>query len=312
MRRYIFRRLLHFLPVLFGLTIFVFLIIHFIPGDPARIMLGIRATPENIEKLRHAIGLDRPLIVQYVTFLLNLFRGDLGTSIAYRTGVLGVMMERLPATLMLICLGALISVMFAVPLGVVSALRPGGIQDNAIRLGTIFGFTMPSFWVALLLMMFLGVKLRIFPVSGFGETFGQKILHLILPSIVLGLYLTPVILRPLRASILESLQANYVTTARAKGLKEWEVTFRHAFRNALIPSVTIFGVNIGWLLGGTVVIEATFSLPGIGMLLIGSIFKRDYPMVQGVTLIFGFLIITINFITDIIYSYLDPRIRMEQ
>jgi ABC-type dipeptide/oligopeptide/nickel transport system permease component len=312
MRRYILRRLLHFLPVLFGLTIFVFLIIHFIPGDPARIMLGIRATPENIEKLRHAIGLDKPLIVQYVTFLLNLFRGDLGTSIAYRTGVLGVMMERLPATLMLICLGSVISVMFAVPLGVISALRPGGFKDNAIRLGTIFGFTMPSFWVALLLMMFLGVKLRIFPVSGFGETFEQQILHLILPSIVLGLYLTPVILRPLRASILESLQANYITTARAKGLKEWEVTFRHAFRNALIPSVTIFGVNIGWLLGGTVVIEATFSLPGIGMLLIGSIFKRDYPMVQGVTLIFGFLIITINFVTDIIYSYLDPRIRMEQ
>jgi ABC-type dipeptide/oligopeptide/nickel transport system permease component len=311
MRRYILRRLLHFLPVLLGLTIFVFLIIHFIPGDPARIMLGIRATPENIEKLRQAMGLDRPLIVQYVTFLVNLFRGNLGTSIAYRTGVLGVMIQRLPATLMLISLGALISVIFAVPLGVISALRPGGFQDNAIRLGTIFGFTMPSFWVALLLMMFLGVKLRIFPVSGFGETFGDRILHLILPSIVLGLYLTPIILRPLRASILESLQANYVTTARAKGLKEWEVTFRHAFRNALIPSVTIFGVNIGWLLGGTVVIEATFSLPGIGMLLVGSIFKRDYPMVQGVTLIFGFLIITINFVTDMIYSYLDPRIRME-
>lgn len=310
MRRYILRRLLHFLPVLFGLTIFVFLIIHLIPGDPARIMLGIRATPENIERLRHALGLDKSLIVQYLTFLLNLFRGDLGTSIAYRTGVLGVILQRLPATLMLICLGALISVSFAVPLGVISALRPGGVQDNAIRLTTLFGFTMPSFWVALLMMMFFGIRLGVFPVSGFGRSFGDRIWHLVLPSIVLGLYLTPVILRPLRASILESLQANFVTTARAKGLKEWEVTFRHALRNALIPSVTIFGVNIGWLLGGTVVIEATFALPGIGMLLIGSIFKRDYPMVQGVTLVFGFLIITINFITDILYSYLDPRIRM--
>ncbi|MBW2056565.1 MAG: ABC transporter permease [Deltaproteobacteria bacterium] len=310
MRRYVLRRLLHFLPVLLGLTVFVFLIIHLIPGDPARIMLGIRATPENIERLRHALGLDRSLIVQYVTFLANLLKGNLGTSIAYRTGVLEVILQRLPATLMLICLGAVISIAFAVPLGVLSALRPRGLRDNMIRLGTLFGFTMPSFWVALLLMMFLGVRWGIFPVSGFGKTFGERLWHLVLPSFVLGLYLTPVILRPLRASILESLQANFVTTARAKGLKEWEVTFRHAFRNALIPSVTIFGVNIGWLLGGTVVIEATFSLPGIGMLLVGSIFKRDYPMVQGVTFVFGFLIITINFVTDVLYSYLDPRIRM--
>ena len=306
---YLARRVLQLIPITLALATLIFLLIHFIPGDPALVILGPHATTAEIERLHRAWHLTDPLPVQYVYFLVRLAHGDFGTSIYYQIPVSTLLMSRLPETILLAAMSMLMSVIVAFPLAAVGAVLRGHLVDRAIRVITTLGFAMPSFWLALLLMMFLGEKLQIFPVAGYGSTFTQHLYHLVLPSIVIAISIFPVLLRTLRVGMLEVLRQDYVRTARAKGLPGWLVLAKHAMRNALLPTITVVGVNLGFLLGGTVVIEAIFALPGVGYLLVNSVYTRDYPAVEGASLVLALLFVVVNLLTDVTYSLVDPRIR---
>ena len=303
------RRVLQLVPVFFGLSITIFLLIHLIPGDPAQVMLSFRATPAAIASLHRAWHLDSPLPVQYWYFLQRLFVGDLGTSVQYQVPVRDLLASRVEETLLLAFLSMLLSVVIAVPLAALAAVKATRWPDLAIRIVSIFGFAMPSFWIALLLELLLGSKWRILPVAGYGATLPDHLYHLILPAIVVALSVFPLILRTLRAGVIEVLHMEYVRTARAKGLPRRTVLYKHVFRNALIPTVAIVGVNMGFLLGGTVIIETVFGLPGVGALLIGGINERDYPLVQAGALVLALIFVLVNMLTDIVYTFVDPRIR---
>jgi ABC-type dipeptide/oligopeptide/nickel transport system permease component len=303
------RRLLGLIPLSIGISLTIFLLIHFIPGDPAEVMLGFRATPQAIAQLHHAWHLDEPLPVQYVSFVGRLLTGDLGVSVQYQQPVRDLLWSRIPETLLLALTSTLISVLIGVPLAALSALQRDRWPDILIRLVTIVGFTMPSFWLALLLMLLLGSKWRLFPIAGYGNDFGDHLYHLVLPSVVIALSIFPLIVRTLRTGLLEVLRTDYVRTARAKGLGRPVVVFKHVLRNALIPTVAVVGVNMGYLLGGAVVIESVFGLPGVGYLLISAINYRDYPMVQAGALVLAMLFVLVNLLTDIVYRLIDPRIR---
>jgi peptide/nickel transport system permease protein len=304
------RRLLQLVPVAVGITIVVFLMLRLIPGDPVRIMLGSRATPESIASLQRSLGLDKPLWEQYVYFMRNLARGDLGISLLYRQPVRELVLERLPATLWLVGYSAALAVIITVPLAIVAARKKDHAVDQAIRGGTLLTLAMPSFWVGIIFMMFFSLRLDLFPVSGLGEGFRDRLYHLFLPSLTVALSLSAILIRSLRSSIVAVTLADFVETARAKGLTERRIMFKHILRNALISTVTILGVNIGWLIGGTVVIENLFAIPGLGALMLSSISGRDYPMVQGITLVFAVLVVTVNILTDLTYAIIDPRVRL--
>jgi peptide/nickel transport system permease protein len=304
------RRLLQLVPVAVGITIVVFLMLRLIPGDPVRIMLGSRATPESIASLQRSLGLDKPLWEQYVYFMRNLARGDLGISLLYRQPVRALVLERLPATLWLVGYSAALAVIITVPLAIVAARKKDHAVDQAIRGGTLLTLAMPSFWVGIIFMMFFSLRLDLFPVSGLGEGFRDRLYHLFLPSLTVALSLSAILIRSLRSSIVAVTLADFVETARAKGLTERRIMFKHILRNALISTVTILGVNIGWLIGGTVVIENLFAIPGLGALMLSSISGRDYPMVQGITLVFAVLVVTVNILTDLTYAIIDPRVRL--
>ncbi len=303
------RRLLGLIPLSIGISLTIFLLIHLIPGDPAQVMLGFRATPQAIAQLHHVWHLDEPLPVQYVSFVGRLLTGDLGVSVQYQQPVRDLLWSRIPETLLLAFLSTLISVVIGVPLAAIAALRRDRWPDVLIRLVTIIGFTIPSFWLALLLMLLLGSKWRVFPIAGYGNDFGDHLYHLFLPSVVIALSIFPLIVRTLRTGLLEVLRTDYVRTARAKGLGRPVVVFKHVLRNALIPTVAVVGVNMGYLLGGAVVIETVFGLPGVGFLLISAINYRDYPMVQAGALVLAMLFVLVNLLTDIVYRLIDPRIR---
>ncbi len=303
------RRVLGLIPLSIGISLTIFLLIHLIPGDPAQVMLGFRATPQAIAALHHAWHLDDPLPLQYVHFAGRLLTGDLGVSVQYQVPVRDLLWTRLPETLLLALISTLMSVVLGVPLAAMAALKRDRWPDVVIRLVTIVGFTMPSFWLALLLMLLLGSRWRIFPIAGYGSSFGEHLYHLILPSFVIALSIFPLIVRTLRTGLLDVLRTDYVRTARAKGLRRATVVFKHVLRNALIPTVAVVGVNMGYLLGGAVVIESVFGLPGVGFLLIGAINYRDYPMVQAGALVLAMLFVVVNLITDVVYRLIDPRIR---
>jgi peptide/nickel transport system permease protein len=304
------RRLLQLVPVAFGVTVVVFLMLRLIPGDPVRIMLGSRATPESIAALERNLGLDKPLWEQYLVFLGNLTRGDLGTSLLYRQPVRELVLERLPATLSLVAYSALLAVAITLPLAILAARRQDRPADQAVRVGTLLSLAMPSFWVGIIFMMFFSLRLDLFPVSGLGEGLSGRIYHLFLPSLTVALSLAAILIRSLRASLLAVARADFVDTARAKGVTERRIMVHHVLRNALISTVTILGVNIGWLIGGTVVIENLFAIPGLGALMLASISGRDYPMVQGITLVFAVLVVTVNIATDLTYAIIDPRVSL--
>jgi peptide/nickel transport system permease protein len=306
---YLVRRTLSLIPVFLGLSLTIFLLIHLIPGDPAQVMLGFRATPAEIARLHQAWHLDGPLWTQYFSFLGRLLTGDLGNSVQYQVPVRDLLSSRVQETLLLAFISMLLSVVLAVPLAAISATRKDRVPDHVIRVITLLGFTMPSFWIALLLMLLVGSKLRWLPIAGYGETFGDHLYHLILPSFVVALSVFPLIVRTLRAGILDVLSMEYVKTARAKGLTRRTVLYRHVIRNALIPTIAIVGVNMGFLLGGAVVIESVFGLPGVGYLLINGINTRDYPLVQAGALVLAMIFVLVNFLTDITYTLVDPRIR---
>jgi peptide/nickel transport system permease protein len=308
--QYILRRLILMIPVLIGVTIITFALIRLIPGDPAEVMLGIHARPESITALRHQLDLDRPLWSQYGFYLGHLVRLDLGTSIKFKENVLSLIQKRVGLTLLLIGFTTLLTIVISLPLGILAALKKNSIFDQVTRVVLMVTMVMPAFWVGILLLILFGVKLNLFPVSGYGVGIGDHIHHLFLPALTIALSLAPILVRSLRASILESMSADYVRTARAKGLRERSVLSAHILKNALIPSVTLLGLSVGYLMGSTVIVERVFSLPGVGSLLVDSISARDYPVVQSMTLIFAAFVILVNVVTDVIYTFLDPRVRL--
>jgi peptide/nickel transport system permease protein len=296
------------IPVLFGIVLAVFLMVRLIPGDPARIILGIHASPERLAELRAQLGLDLPVWRQFFIYFANVLQGDLGTSLVFRRPVLEVIFERLPPTLFLITYAALLSLLVTIPLALLAAIRQNTWADQSVRVGSTLTLSMPGFWLGLNFLILFSVRLGWFPVAGYGEDFPDRLWHLFLPALTITLSLAPMLIRNLRSGLIDVLRAPYVEFARAKGIRERNVLHRHVLRNALISTVTILGLNIGWLIGGSVVIETVFTIPGIGSLIVSSIFARDYPVIQGVALIFGVLVILINLLTDLVYAMLDPRV----
>jgi ABC-type dipeptide/oligopeptide/nickel transport system permease component len=309
--RFLGRRALQAVPVIVGITLASFVLIHLVPGDPIRIMLGGKATKEHVAEVSHELKLDRPLPVQYLTFVGGAAHGDLGESIILQRPVSGVVSERIGPSLFLLTYATLIGVALALPLGIVSALRRNRTVDHGIRLLTLVAFAMPSFWLGLILIRTFSLNLGLFPVSGYGSGFFGHIHSLTLPALTIGLFLTSMLVRSLRASLLDVFSEEFVEAARARGLPESRVVLKHSLRNALIATLTVLAVNIGWLIGGAVVIEKVFDIPGLGQLLVDSIFTRDFPLLQGLTLVFGLLVIAINLLSDLAYAVIDPRVRLD-
>ena len=309
---YVGRRLLQMVPVALGVTILVFFMVHLIPGDPARTMLGARATDQSVAQLRHEWGLDRPLMEQYWLFMKRLAQGDLGDSLFYDTPVLSLIFERVWPTVWLLAYATVLALLISVPLATLAATRKDGSVDQLVRAIPLFGLGMPPFWIGIVLILLLGLRVPLFPVGGYGDGFLGHLYSMFLPGLTVALFLTPILIRSLRASLLTVLESDYITTARSKGIPEWQVLLRHAVRNAIISTVTVLGVNIAFLVGGTLVVEKVFALPGIGALMVDSIFNRDFPVVQGVTLVFAVLVVLVYLITDVVHSLLDPRVRYER
>ena len=308
--RFILRRLLQMIPVLFGVTLVVFALLQLIPGDPAVTMLGLQARPEAVAALRHELGLDRPLWEQYFRYLGNVLTFDLGNSLKFRVSVASLLGDRLAVSLALIAYATVLTVMLSLPLGIVSALRKDGIFDQITRAALMVTMVMPAFWVGILFLTYFSIKLQLFPVAGYGEGWREHLHHLFLPALTIALSITPLLVRALRTSILEAMGSDYVRTARAKGLREQAVVTTHVLRNALIPAVTLLGLSVGYLLGGTLIVENVYSLPGAGKLLVDAIAARDYPLVQSTTLVFALVVISVNLLTDLIYTFLDPRVQL--
>ena len=306
MARYLVRRLLLTIPVLLGVATLVFALIHLVPGDPAQAMLGEGASQEEIQRLRTSLGLDRPLLAQYTGFLGGLVRGDLGTSFRYNTPVTQQITSRLGNTAKLALAAMLVAILFAVPLGIVAAVFRGRAPDHAAMTLALAGISMPNFWLGPLLAILFAVYLGWLPVSGTGS-----LAHLVLPAITLGAALSAILARMTRASLLEELRELYVLAARARGLSGARAVLRHAFRNSLIPVVTIIGLQFGAVLTGTIITETIFAWPGLGRLLIQAINFRDYPLVQGCILFIAVTYVLMNLLTDLTYGLLDPRIRYE-
>lgn len=302
------RRFVQLIPVLLGISLITFFMIHLIPGDPARNMLGPRATPERVAELRQSLGLDEPLWSQYRRFLIGVVQGDLGTSLYYRQAVAPLVLERLPATLFLIIYSTVIALVVAIPLGIVAALRRNSWIDQAIRTISLITLAMPAFWLGVLFILYFGLYRGWFPVGGYGESFQEHLYHLFLPSLTIALAMAPILIRSLRSSMVGNLRAQYTTTARAKGLSNARVVTGHVLRPSLISTVTVLGVNLGFLIGSTVIIETVFAIPGLGFLMVSSIQARDYPVIQAVTLVMAVLVVTVNLLTDMTYALLDPRV----
>jgi peptide/nickel transport system permease protein len=307
---YILRRVVLMVFILLGVSVITFSMMHLVPGDPAEMIAveryGEQATAKTIELVRAELGLDQPVFVQYFHWLTNVLQGDLGYSFRTDRPVLDEILTRLPATIQLAVAGMLVALVIAIPVGVISATRRYSAVDSISMLGALLGVSMPHFWLGLLLIMFFSVHLGWLPVFGRGG-----IEHLILPAITLGTGMAAITTRLVRSSMLEVLNQDYIRTARAKGLKEKVVIYKHALKNALIPVVTIVGLQFAFLLEGAVVVEVIFAWPGIGRLLVDSIFARDFMVIQGCVLYIAALFVVVNLLVDISYAYLDPKIRYE-
>jgi len=326
------RRIVGAIPVIIGISFLIFILIHLAPGDPVTLMLGDNATPEDVEKLRHELKLDQPLMVQYGDFLSRAVRGDFGKSLKFNEPVIHLVMERLPATLELAFASLLVAIMIAVPLGVYSAVNHNSLLDHAGMSVALIGVSLPNFWLGIMLIYFLGGQLNLLPVAGRIEygieiqritglylfdslitgnfsAFVSALRHLLMPAVTLGSALAAIVTRISRSSVLEVMRQDYIITARAKGLSEKSVVWRHILRNALITIVTILGLQLGALLSGSVVTETVFSYPGIGDLLIQSISARDYKLTQVLILMFAVTYFVVNLLVDMLYSWIDPRIK---
>ena len=306
MSRFLLRRLLLTLPVLFGVATLVFSLIHLVPGDPVVAMLGESAQSQDIEQMRTRLGLDRPLYVQYVNFMRNVAAGDLGTSLRTDRPVSTLIAERMPATFELAAAAMVVALVIAIPLGLLAAARVGTPIDHTATTLALIGISMPNFWLGPLLAIVFSVMLGWFPVSGRGS-----LSSLVLPAITLGAPLAAVLARMTRASVLEELRELYVLAARARGVSRVRAVLEHAFRNSLIPIVTVLGLQLGSVLTGAVITETIFAWPGVGRLLVQSIGARDYPAVQGCVLLIALTYVSTNLLVDVAYGFLDPRIRYE-
>ncbi|MBL8906825.1 MAG: ABC transporter permease [Rhizobiales bacterium] len=308
--RFVLYRPLQLLPVLLGISIITFVLIRSIPGDPARLLLGTKSTPEAIARIRAQFGLDEPLWVQYLYFLKNLFNGEMGTSILYRIDVVRLIGERIGPTLSLVLGSVILAIAIAVPLATAAARNRGSLIDHTIRIISTAGLGFPAFWLGIMLIILFSVKFDMFPVSGYGDGFADRLHHMVLPCLTVALALSAVLTRNLRASMIAELSSDHATAARARGLPEGMVFWRHVLPNSLVPTINLLAVNIGWLIGGTVVVETVFSLPGMGQLLVRGIFTRDYMVVQGVAMAFACAAVLINFLADILTAAADPRVKI--
>ena len=312
MYAYILRRILATIPVMLVVALFVFAILRLSPGDPAAVIAGDYASPADVARIRQKLGLDNPMHVQLGIWLWNVVRGDLGTSIFSGLPVTKLIGQRLEPTLALSMTTMCIAVLLAVPMGVVAAWKPGTWIDRLVMVGAVLGFSLPVFWLGFLLIYGFSVQLELLPVQGyvsFTEGFLPFIRHLILPSLTLGMVYMALIARMTRASMLEVLREDYIRTAHAKGLKPHVVLLLHALKNASLPIVTIIGVGVALLIGGVVVTESVFAIPGLGRLTVDAILHRDYPVIQGIILVFSGVYVLINVLVDMAYTCLDPRIR---
>lgn len=305
---FVLRRPLELVPVLFGVSVISFFLVQSIPGDPVRILLGARATAEVIVNVRAQYGLDEPLWVQYLLFLENLLKGEFGRSIVFKTPVVGLVFARIGPTLFLLGYGLLLAILIGFSLGTIAALNRGRWPDALVRVYSTLGLGLPAFWMGIVLVIILSVGLNLFPTSGYGATPAEHLYYLFLPALTIALALSPVLIRNLRAALIAELEADHVAAARARGTSERRIFLTHVLRNTLVPIITLLGVNVGWLIGGTVVVEQVFAIPGMGQLMIASIFSRDYLVVQVVTLVLAVGVITVNFLVDLLTALVDPRI----
>ncbi|RAX41262.1 ABC transporter permease [Rhizobium tropici] len=308
--RFVLTRPLQFLPVLFGISVITFVLVRLIPGDPARNILGTRATPAALASIRAQYGLDQPMWLQYFYFIKNLGNGEMGKSILYKIDVLPLISTRIEPTVALVVSSVILSVLIAVPMSAIAARNVGRAPDHIVRVVSTFGIGFPPFWLGLMLIILFSVQLGMLPVSGYGSTIGEKIAHLILPALTVALSLSTVLTRSLRAAMIEALKSDVATAARARGMPEGIVFWRHVVPNSLVPTINLLAVNIGWLIGGTVVVESVFALPGMGQLLVRAIFSRDYMVVQGVAMVFACATVLVNFLADIVTVAVDPRVKL--
>ena len=309
---YVLRRLAQVVPVAVGVTMLTFLLVHLLPGDPAGAVLGNRATPQLIAQLHAKWGLDRSLPEQYWLFVQRLAHGDLGDSLLYGDTVASMITQRAPVTLWLLAYSTVLAMLIAVPLATVAARRKDGAVDQVVRAVPIVGLGMPAFWLGIMLILLLAAgSHKIFPVGGYGSGVGGHLWSMFLPALTVAIGTVPLLIRSLRASLLAVLESDYITTARAKGMPERRVLIRHALRNGIMPMITVLGINLGFLIGNTVVIEKVFALPGVGAMIFDGIQQRDFSVVQGVTLVLAVLVVLVNITIDVVYSLLDPRVRYD-
>jgi len=306
MLNYLIKRLLSTIPVLLGISLLLFFMLRLLPGDPAQVLAGQMASPQEIENIRHQLGLDRPIYEQYAKYLSRLARFDLGRSARTQNPVTEEIWARLPNTLLLAVVAISLACLFGIPAGIISAVRPYTWIDYLVTTSALFGMSMPVFWLGLMLVVLFSVILKWLPAGGTGSW-----QHVILPSFTLAAFVVAFIARMTRSTMLETLSQDFTTTARSKGLQERVVVIKHALKNALIPIITVVGLQFGLLLGGAVLTETVFAWPGLGRLIVDSILARDYPVIQGTILIFGLLYIMVNLAVDLLYALVDPRIRYD-
>jgi peptide/nickel transport system permease protein len=309
---YALHRLAQLVPVVLGVTMLTFLLVHLIPGDPAVTVLGTRATPELVAQLHKQWGLDRSLPEQYWLFVQRLAHGDLGDSLLYRVPVREMIIQRLPVTLWLLVYSTVLAMVISVPIAMLGARRKDGAADQVVRVFPIVGLGMPAFWLGIMLILLFSAQVfTVFPVSGYGEGFLGHMVSMFLPALTVAIGTSPLLIRSLRTSLLAVLESDYVTTARAKGIPERRVMVSHALRNGIMPMITVLGINLGFLIGNTVVVEKVFALPGVGAMIYDGITQRDFAVVQGVVLVLATLVVLVNLAIDITYSLLDPRVRYD-
>jgi peptide/nickel transport system permease protein len=305
-------RLLQTIPVVFGVTLVVFFLGHLLPGDPAVAILGEHSTPARVAALREQLGLNLPLWTQYGQFLLHIVQGNLGQSLIYQVPVASLVLQAVPVTLSLLLYALIISLAISIPLAGLAAAKPGGAWDYVARGYTLLGQGMPKFWVGIMFLLLLAVRLQAFPVGGYGITLLDHIYYLFLPALTMGIAMSPTIVRSLRSSTIDVLGSEYIATARSKGSSGTVLFRQHALRNAVIPTVSIIGVHLGYLVGGSIVIEKVFALPGLGSLMLNAIFSRDFPTIQAVSLMVALFVVAVGILTDIIYTLLNPRINLSR
>ena len=303
------RRLIHSVWVLAAIIVVSFLVIRLIPGDPVVQMLGLQATPEHIAAVNEDLGLDLPMGRQITSFVERAFQGDLGSSIIKRAPVSDIVFDRLLPSVYLLLYATVLALIISVPLGALSAIYRNRVPDQIARLASMVTFAMPQFWLGLMLILLFAIRLDVLPSGGYGEGFGGVLLHLTLPALTIGLYLAPQLMRTLRSSLIEAIDSDYVEAARSRGYRESRVVGKLAMRNALVPLISVLSINIGFLISGTVIVEVVFQVPGLGALLVQSVLNRDYPVIQGLILVFGAMVILVNILADAAYAVVDPRVR---